>query len=147
MVGARRHFCAAAEVRRSLLTMELMRLESLLAEASARLMRAVALHEARASACAVTESAWEAAGRAARFDEGVGPAPVTVSQLESGRASRSAAVAELMRKLEEARGALASAASEVGRAEAEEVSARQALERHLRVVGRWEASGGSGETG
>jgi hypothetical protein len=121
---------------RSVLALELLRLESLVAEASVRSLRAVALHEACASAYSAAEAAWEAAVRAARFDEGVGPEAVTVSQLESGRASRSAAVVELLQKLEEARRALASAGSAVALAEAAESSACKALEQHRRLAGR-----------
>jgi hypothetical protein len=49
--------------------------------------------------------------------------------------------------MEEARRAVRAAAAEVVSAESEELLARQALERHQRVVGRKESAGGSGELG
>jgi hypothetical protein len=50
-------------------------------------------------------------------------------------------------ELDAAQQAVVAAAAEVALAEAEELSARQALERHRRVVGRRQAAGRSGESG
>lgn len=133
-------------MRRALLSLEGMRLESQLVDASARLSRGGAGLAACEAAFAAAESRWDAAARAARFDEGEGPEALTVSSLELGRAERLAAVRALLPKMEEARLALGAATVEVASAEAEEMLARQALERHQRVVGRRETAGGSGES-
>jgi len=133
-------------VRRALLSLERLRLESQLVDASARLSRAVTRLAACEAAFAEAESRWDAAARAARFDEGVGSEALTVSSLELGRAERLAAVRALLPKMEEARRAERAAVLEVALAESEEVLARQALDRHQRVVGRRESAGGSGES-
>ena len=133
-------------MRRALLSLEGMRLESQLVDASARLSRAGALQAACEAAFIEAESRWDAAARAARFDEGVGPEALTVSSLELGRAERLAAVRALLPKMEEARRAERAAVLEVALAEAEEMLARQALDRHQRVVGRRDSAGGSGES-
>jgi hypothetical protein len=138
---------AVAEVRLAVLAMEGMRLESQLVDASARLFRASGRQAACEAACAVAASRWEAAERAARYDEGVGPEGQTVAALEAGRAERLAAMTGLRPELDAAQQAVVSAAAEVALAEAEELSARQALERHRRVVGRRQAAGRSGESG
>ena len=147
MVGAFGDRVAAAAMRRALLSLEGLRLESELVDASSRLSRAGAMLAACEAAFAFAESGWEAAARAARFDEGVGPEALTVSALELGRAERLAAERALKPKMEEARRAQRAAAVEFASAEAEELLARQALERHQRVVGRRESTGGSGESG
>ncbi len=133
-------------MRRALLSLERLRLESELVDASARLSRAVTRLAACEAAFAEAESRSDAAARAARFDEGVGPEPLTVSSLELGRAERLAAVRALLPKMEEARRALRAATVEAASADAEELLARQALDRHQRVVGRRESAGGSGES-
>ena len=134
-------------MRHALLSLERLRLESELVDASTRLSRAGAMLAACEAASAAAESGWEAAARAARFDEGVGPEALTVSSLELGRAERLAAVSAQKAKMEEARRAVRAAAAEVVSAESEELLARQALERHQRVVGRKESAGGLGELG
>lgn len=147
MVDACGDRIAAAEMRRALLSLEGLRLASELADASSRLSRAGAMLAACEAAFVVAESGWESAARAARFDEGVGPEALTVSALELGRAERLAAERALKPKMEEASRAQRAAAVEFASAEAEELLARQALERHQRVVGRRESAGGSGESG
>ena len=134
-------------MRLALLAMEGMRLESQLVDASTRLLRASGRQAACEAAYAIAASRWEAAERAARYDEGVGPEGLTVAALEAGRAERLAAVQRLRPELDAAQRAVVSAAAEVALAEAAELSARQALERHRRVVGRRDAAGSSGESG
>ena len=115
--------------------------------ASTRLLRASGRQAACEAAYAVAVSRWEAAERAARYDEGVGPEGLTVAALEAGRAERLAAATRLRPELDAAQRAVVSAAAEVALAAAAELSARQALERHRRVVGRREAADSSGESG
>lgn len=127
--------------------MEGMRLESQLVDASTRLLQASGRLAACEAAHAFAASRWEAAERAARYDEGVGPAGLTVAALEAGRSERQAAVTRLRPELDAAQRAVVSAAAEVASAASEELSARQALERHRRVVARREVAGSSGESG